>query len=127
MARPGMISASTTMSNCRFMGPPFRTIARFSESIPEEFAEGVFRAAKRQLAPRDLVDMEEPGLQALLIAGQRTTQDRGGVDDDDGRAARIGIDVDQLLELDVEAGFFSRLADGRHVDLLAAVDVSARK
>ena len=50
-----------------------------------------------------------------------------GVDDDDGRAAGIRVDIDQSVEPDVEAGFFARFADRGGGELLAAVHVAARK
>ena len=39
--------------------------------------------------------------------------------------ARIRVDVDEPLEPDVEAGLLARLADGRALHLLAAIDVAA--
>ena len=52
--------------------------------------------------------------------------DRGrGVDDDDGGAARVGVDVDETVEPHVEAAFFARFADGGGGQRLAAVDVAA--
>src|SRR5688572_5067758 len=93
----------------------------------KELPQGLFRAAKRQLAPRDLVWVEEPGLQPFVVALQCATQDGSLVDDDDGGPARVRVDVDQLLEPDFEAGFLPRLADGGGMDLLAAIHVAARK
>ena len=44
-----------------------------------------------------------------------------------GRAAGVGVDVDEAVEPDVEAAFFARFADGRGGQRFAAIDVAARK
>ena len=93
----------------------------------EKLAQRVRRALKRQLVPRDGVRRKPLRLEPFVIARELSAQHRRHVDDDHRRPAGIRIDVQQMIEADVEARFFARLADGGRRHQFAAIDESARK
>src|SRR5262245_46419051 len=84
-------------------------------------------AAKRELLPGEPGCVELRRLGGLIVDAQRPANRRRGVDDDDRRAAKIGVNVDQRVEPDVEAAFLARLADRGIGERLAAIDVAAGK
>ena len=91
----------------------------------KELAQRLVRAAKRELLPRDRVRVKETRFESLIITSEASADHRRGVDDDDGRASCVGVDVDQAPEPDVEPRFLARFADRRGLHLFAAVDVAA--
>ena len=56
---------------------------------------------------------------------QLAAEPGGAVDDDHRRAAGVGVDADQAVEPDVDAGLLARFAHRRQAHVLAAVDVAA--
>ncbi len=65
---------------------PCSGAARLPRNVPDAIeivAKRLGRAAEGELVPRDRIGLEEPGLQALLVAAQLAAHDRRGVDDDD--------------------------------------------
>ena len=67
-----------------------------------------------------------------IVAGSQLAANREGVvDDRDCVAARVatgvGVDADEAVELDDQAGFLERLAPGGILDLFSVVDKSAGK
>src|SRR6188472_3566527 len=84
-------------------------------------------AAERQLVPRHVRCREPAGLEAFLIDRQRAADHRRRVHDDDRRAARVGVEIDQSLEPNLEAALLACFPESRLRELLAAIDVAARK
>ena len=97
-------SASATRTS-----PQRNRMARPGQVIAQAFV----RAAERELDPTECRAARTPPLSRHSSSTHSVAADRGrGVDDDDRRAARIGIDVDEPVEPDVEAALLARLADG---------------
>ena len=84
-------------------------------------------ASKRQLTPWNRRRLEHGDLQSLFIDAQRATKGRGGVDDDHGRTARVGIDVDESVQSDVEPTFLTRFTDRRDRQRFTPIDVATRE
>src|SRR5262249_5902140 len=93
----------------------------------EIIAEAVVRAAEGELVPRNRRRREPRRLEALRGRAERAADGRRGVDDDDRRAAGVGVDIDEAVEAHLEAALFTRLANCRGRQRLAAVDVAAGK
>ena len=91
----------------------------------EVIAQSLVRAAERKPIPRDRRVVELGAFETLLVDAHRAANRGGRVDDDDGCASGVGVDVDQAVEAHVEATLLARLADRRHRKRLAAVDVAA--
>ena len=80
----------------------------------EVVAQAFLRAAERELVPGDRGRLEERRVETFLVFSRQRAADRGGgVHDDDRRAARVGIDVHQPVQPDVEAAFLAGFADCR--------------
>src|SRR5581483_11323370 len=86
--------------------------SRKARSVPDRMrkarhvvAEPVVGAAEREVVPRNVRRIEGSRLQTLIVAAQPSA-DRGcGVHDDDGGASRVGVDVHEAIETNVEATF----------------------
>jgi peptide deformylase len=93
----------------------------------EVVAQPVGGTAEGEQIPWDRRALELSRLQALVVDAQLPANRRSRVDDDDRCATGVGVDVDESIEADVEAAFFSRFADGRRGQRFAAIDIAARK
>src|SRR5439155_1992983 len=91
----------------------------------EVIAEAVVGASKGQLAPGNRLRLDFGRFEAFLVGRERASHGRGGVDDDDRRAAGVGINVDEPVEPNREAALLARLANRRDRERLATVDVAA--
>jgi hypothetical protein len=63
---------------------PYSGAARLPRNVPDAIeivAKRLGRTAEGELVPRDRIGLEEPGLQAFLVAAQLAAHDRRGVDD----------------------------------------------
>src|SRR5215471_12672658 len=90
----------------------------------QEIAQAFRRTPKRQLAPWDRARLNFRALERFVVHAQRARHRRCRINDDHWRVA-VRIDVDEAVDADVEAAFFTRLADGGSREAFTAVDVAA--
>src|SRR4030095_13863897 len=90
-------------------------------------AEPFLRAAERKVAPRNDRAVDHARLETLFVTAKFAADRMRRVDDDDRSAPRVGVDVHERIETDLQAAFFARLPDGSGGERFAAIDVAAGK
>ena len=90
-------------------------------------SQGIVGTAEGKLVPRDVCHVEPGRLERLVVRAQLTIHDRRRIDDDDRHDARIGIQVDQPVEADLEVRFLFGFAERGDGWWLAPVDIATRK
>ncbi len=88
-------------------------------------AQPVPGALEGEIVPRDSRLVDRDGFKAFFVARQLAADRGGAVHDNHGRAAGVRVDVDQPIETNVEAAFFTGFTYRRRGERFAAVDVAA--
>ena len=90
-------------------------------------AERLTCAAERQFLPRNFRLTEGSDLKALVVVAQVCGDCCSRVDDDHRGAVRVGIDADEAVEADIDAGFLAGFTDCGGADHFTAVHISPGK
>lgn len=84
-------------------------------------------ASEGELVPRDGVRSDLRRLETLIVGVECASNRRRGVHDDDRRASRVRVDVDEAVEPHIESALFAGLPQGGCCEHFAAIDVTARE
>src|SRR4030095_12282091 len=90
-------------------------------------AEAFLRAAERKVAPRNDRAVDHARLETLFVTAKFAADRMRRVDDDDRSAPRVGVDVHERIETDLQAPSSPRLPNGSGGERFAAIDVAAGK
>src|SRR5262245_19284386 len=91
----------------------------------QEVLQGFVRASESQLVPGNAAGVEGLHLEAFIVRHQRSSEIRRSVDDHDRCSSDVRVDIDQAVEVYVNARFLLRLANRRQGDLFSPVNVAS--